>query len=84
MFDFGCTVNHYCSDMTRTYFWGQPSAKQKKVYLDVLKAQELAVRKLGKSLRHGGASGLRGKDVDKVARDFLNKKYKSKAANGTR
>ncbi len=24
MFDFGCTVNHYCSDMTRTYFWGEP------------------------------------------------------------
>ena len=31
MFDFGCTVNHYCSDMTRTYFGGEPSAKQKKV-----------------------------------------------------
>ena len=25
MFDIGCTVNHYCSDMTRTYFWGKPN-----------------------------------------------------------
>ena len=46
MFDFGTTVNHYCSDMTRTYFWGEPSAKQKKVYLDVLKAQNMAIKKL--------------------------------------
>src|SRR3989338_6690326 len=46
MFDIGCAVNHYCSDMTRTYFWGKPSARQKKIYLDVLKAQEFAVKKL--------------------------------------
>src|SRR3989338_6580350 len=38
MFDFGCAVNHYCSDMTRTYFWGEPSLKQKKIYLAVLVA----------------------------------------------
>src|SRR3989344_7141442 len=28
MFDIGTTVNHYCSDMTRTYFWGKPNARQ--------------------------------------------------------
>src|SRR3989344_3038689 len=41
MLDFGTTVNHYCSDMTRTFFWGKPGvkpsaialrARQKKVY----------------------------------------------------
>ena len=32
MLDFGCTVNHFCSDMTRTYFWGEPSEKQKRIY----------------------------------------------------
>ena len=27
MFDIGCTVNHYCSDMTRTFFFGKPNKK---------------------------------------------------------
>jgi Xaa-Pro aminopeptidase len=71
MFDFGCTVNHYCSDMTRTYFWGNPSNKQKKIYLDVLKAQELALEKIQSGER-------RAKIIDKVSRDFLNKKYNKK------
>ena len=43
MFDFGCTVNHYCSDMTRTYFYGEPNTRQKKVYLAVLEAQNRAI-----------------------------------------
>lgn len=79
MLDFGCTVNHYCSDMTRTYFWGKKddkiSAKQRKIYLAVLKAQNLALNKIKKGER-------RGKMIDKVARDFLNKKYKNKFLHG--
>src|ERR1035437_5174296 len=46
MLDFGTTVNHYCSDMTRTYFWGMPNAKQKKVYQSVLEAQIRVLKKL--------------------------------------
>ena len=65
MFDIGCTVNHYCSDMTRTYFWGEPSTRQKKVYLDVLEAQERAF----KTIKNGER---KAKIIDKVARDFLN------------
>lgn len=72
MFDFGCTVNHYCSDMTRTYFWGKKdektSKKQKKVYLDVLRAMELALNKISQGEK-------RAKIIDKSARRFLNKKY---------
>lgn len=71
MFDFGCTVNHYCSDMTRTYFWGQPSKKQQKIYLDVLEAQSRAIKKLEKGEK-------KAKVVDKTARMFLNKKYGKK------
>ncbi|MFA6076683.1 MAG: M24 family metallopeptidase [Candidatus Paceibacterota bacterium] len=74
MFDFGCTVNHYCSDMTRTYFWGEPSAKQKKIYLIVLEAQEIAISKIEKGERQA-------KVIDNVARKFLNKKYRNKSAS---
>ncbi len=75
MFDFGCTVNHYCSDMTRTYFWGKPSEKQKKVYNDVLRAMELAFKKLEKGEKRAGA-------VDKAARGFLAKKFKNNFKHG--
>jgi Xaa-Pro aminopeptidase len=71
MFDFGCTVNHYCSDMTRSYFWGEPTARQKKIYLAVLRAQNIAINKISRGER-------RAKVIDKVARDFLNKKYGKK------
>jgi Xaa-Pro aminopeptidase len=75
MFDFGCTVNHYCSDMTRTYFWGEPSTKQKKVYSDVLSGMELALNKI-----RGGEK--RAKIIDKATRGFLNKKYKNNFQHG--
>lgn len=71
MFDFGCTVNHYCSDMTRTYFWGEPNKRQKKLYLTVLEAQELVFKKIEKGER-------KAKVIDKVARKFLNKKFSAK------
>ncbi len=71
MFDFGCAVNHYCSDMSRTFFWGEPSKKQKKVYLAILEAQNRAIKKIQKGER-------RAKIIDKVARNFLNKKYGEK------
>ncbi len=75
MFDFGCTVNHYCSDMSRTYFWGEPSKKQKKVYLAVLEAQNRALKKIKKGEK-------RAKIIDRSARNFLNKKYKNSFKHG--
>ncbi len=68
MLDFGCTVNQYCSDMTRTYFFGEPSKKGRKIYNDVLHAMELAMKKIAKGEK-------RAKVVDKAARGYLNKKY---------
>lgn len=71
MLDFGCTVNRYCSDMTRTYFWGEPNKRQQKIYNSVLQAMDLATNKIKKGER-------RAKMIDKVARNFLNKKFSSK------
>src|SRR3989344_3470535 len=80
MLDFGCTVNYYCSDMTRTYFWGEPSAKQEKIYLAVLEAQNRALKKLpaqGGSASGGQTGEKKAKIIDKAARTFLTRKFKN-------
>lgn len=83
MLDFGTTVNHYCSDMTRTFFFGLATDKKGKikqeklfkVYKDVLKANEIAIHKL--------MSGIKdAKKIDSTARDFLEKKYKNNFKHG--
>ncbi len=61
--DFGGRFNHYCSDMTRTFFIGQVSEEMKKIYGTVRKAQRLAIESV--------KPGKMGKEIDKVARDFI-------------
>lgn len=41
--DMGCKVNGYCSDMTRTFFIGNPTEEMKKVYDLVLKNQKFSL-----------------------------------------
>jgi Xaa-Pro aminopeptidase len=61
--DFGCKYKGYCSDMTRTIVIGRASAEQKKVYATVLEAQKKALDFI--------CAGQIGKEVDKVARDYI-------------
>ena len=61
--DFGAVVFGYCADMTRTIAIGYASDHQREVYGIVLKAQLAAI----KACR----AGVRGADVDKVARDII-------------
>ena len=68
MLDFGCAVNHYCSDMTRTYFWGEPSLRQQKTYSAVLGAMNRAMEKINGGEKRAGV-------IDRTARGFLNKKF---------
>ena len=75
MLDFGCTINGYCSDMTRTYFWGEPTKKQKKIYLAVLGAQNRALKQIQKGER-------RAKIIDRFARGFLAKVFKNNFKHG--
>ena len=75
MFDFGCTVNHFCSDMTRTYFWGKPNKKQKKIYFDVLKAQDIALQRISNGEKRTWV-------IDSAARKFLARKYKNNFKHG--
>jgi Xaa-Pro aminopeptidase len=61
--DIGCIVDGYCSDMTRTFCLGRPSAKYLTVWEVVLQAQEAA-----KAAIHAGVSGV---EVDRAARDLI-------------
>ena len=63
LFDFGCRVSRYCSDITRTFSPREMSAKYTKVYETVLEAQRRAIA----AIRPGVISA----EIDKIARDYI-------------
>ena len=63
LMDFGCLYKGYCSDMTRTMFFGTPTEEFRKAYLAVLTAHMKAAE--------GIKAGITGKEADKIARDVL-------------
>ncbi len=63
LLDFGCQVDGYRSDMTRTIFYGQPDAETRRRYEAVREAQQRAFEAV--------AAGVIGADVDAVARRHL-------------
>lgn len=63
LFDFGCKVEGYCSDITRTYFVGQVKDWQKRMYQVVSEAQSAALKVI--------KAGVNGKDVDAAARAVI-------------
>ena len=66
LIDMGCVYKGYCSDLTRTLFFGTPSEKFKNAYNAVLLAHEKAVKNI--------KSGFSLKEADEIARLEL-KKY---------
>lgn len=66
--DYGCVIEGYRSDMTRTVAVGSVSDEKKEIYDAVLTAQLMALDFL--------KSGVTGAEVDKVARDYLDSRYK--------
>ncbi len=63
LIDMGCEVNGYCSDITRTAFFGCPDAEFIKNYNHVLKANLLAI--------DGITHGLACNKADAIAREYL-------------
>lgn len=61
--DFGCVLDGYCSDMTRTVVVGIANEEQKKIYETVKTAQQIGLD----SIREG----VRCSDCDKAARDYI-------------
>lgn len=61
--DFGAVYAGYCSDMTRTFFVGEPSPELRKIYEAVLRAQQAAI--------HGFYVGIPACELDGIARSVL-------------
>lgn len=63
VFDMGAQLDGYCSDGTRTYATGEPGEEARAVYETVREAQGAALEAI--------RAGVKGEDVDKVARDII-------------
>ena len=63
LFDVGCRQDEYCSDMTRTFFWGEPDEETARIYDIVRRANEAAEALI--------APGVRMCDLDRAARDVI-------------
>lgn len=61
--DFGCRVDGYCSDMTRTVVIGRANEKQREVYDTVFRAQQAAFTTI--------RPGVKGREVDAAARSVI-------------
>lgn len=61
--DFGCTYGGYCSDITRTFFFGEPSEKLRGIYEMVLEANLLGINEV--------KSGAPAAKVDAACRDYF-------------
>jgi Xaa-Pro aminopeptidase len=61
--DMGVKVSGYCSDMTRTIFFGKPSDEAVNAYQAVRESQEAALE--------AAKPGMKGKELDGIARSVL-------------
>jgi Xaa-Pro aminopeptidase len=63
LIDFGAIVGGYCSDITRTVVVGNADARQREVYDVVRAANAVACAQV--------RAGMRGRDADALARDYI-------------
>lgn len=63
LFDLGVLYDGYCSDITRTVAFGEPTEAQKEIYNAVRQANENAIASV--------KPGVRAMDLDKIARDTI-------------
>jgi Xaa-Pro aminopeptidase len=65
LIDFGCTVQDFCSDMTRTFVFGKASARQRELYALVRRSQETA--------RGAARAGMPALALDAIGRQEIRK-----------
>ncbi|HLE97238.1 MAG TPA: Xaa-Pro peptidase family protein, partial [Candidatus Thermoplasmatota archaeon] len=74
--DFGCVVDHYCSDITRTFGFGGAGSELRDMYDTVLRAQEAAI-----AVMRPGAKGV---DVHAAAAKVIDAtRWKGRFIHGT-
>jgi Xaa-Pro aminopeptidase len=76
MLDIGARFKGYCSDMTRTLFYGEPDKELLKIYDIVLKAQTAALS--------GIKAGISCNEADSYAREYIKRfGYANEFGHGT-
>lgn len=74
--DFGCLINGYCSDMTRSFNYGEPQPVVKERYDITLEAQKAGVAAV--------KAGITAAEVDTIVRDIIVEKgYGEQFGHGT-
>ncbi len=63
--DIGAKLNYYCSDITRTFFFGTANDKHKQMYTTVLQAQETALKKI--------REGAKAREMHLLAQGIIDK-----------
>ena len=75
LLDFGVKLNNYCSDMTRTVFFGKADDKFKKIFNTVLKSQNEAISRITKyynnTYHYSQKGDLKTREIDKIARSYI-------------
>lgn len=69
LMDFGVLLNGYCSDMTRTVYFGEINNEKKRVYETVHEAQQKAVDYIEEKLSNKDI--IQASTADKIARDHI-------------
>lgn len=63
LLDFGVKVNNYCSDISRTVFFGAANEEFKRMHKTVLEAQQNAIKKIKLNTKLS--------EIDKAAREYI-------------
>lgn len=63
LIDMGAVYKGYCSDMTRTFFYGTPNEELQSIYSIVLEAQQYALKHI--------KAGMTGREADSLAREYI-------------
>ncbi len=76
LFDFGATYARYCSDITRTFVYGKPSAKHREVYDIVKRANEAGIELM--------VEGESARNVHETCAEIIDRtKYKGRFIHST-